>query len=485
MRGIPEVVTRVRTRLESSWATAIAADVTGSAGPDCSTAPADPATLTVPSRALIDGTGTGSAGGSAAAWVHRFPLGKPAAGELQRDFATYVRQLPQWRTWAAEHHVDLVYGTRVVYGSRQQVITHVDVPDLETAAQVVGGPWPALLPTARARALELHRRFPAQPSLARSLRGAARLSEVDFDILCRVCDWFLHRLITTASPDTSAPEVPAPPSLGAGSGPGNVESELVPMTPRQVPIEGVHAKWLDSHQGLVRTVTGIDDLGLLPPHPARFHYTYLDPTHLRRPGRRHDSYSVGDTLELPYVPSVVLISENKDTAIGFPAVPGGIAVEGEGRGAGAISSAPWVRSTPSIIYWGDMDIDGLEILNEFRAAGLHVESILMDADTYRHYERYGTNLDRHGKSLSARAAREVPYLNADERELYDLLTSGRAPTLRIEQERIPLAVAHRHLSHVLNTRVQLSAEHPRARTPARSADRYEALRGPQLRPADG
>lgn len=216
-----------------------------------------------------------------------------------------------------------------------------------------------------------------------------------------------------------------------------------------MPIEGVHAKWLDSHQGLVRTVTGLDDLALLPPHPARFHFIYLDPGHLDAHGRRHDSYSVEDNLTLPYEPQVVLISENKDTAIGFPRVRGGIAIEGEGRGANTIASALWVYSAPLVVYWGDLDQDGLEILNEFRAEGLAVTSMLMDVETYHLYQRYGTTHDHNGKPIKLHPPRDVPHLVEHEAELYRLLSSSTAPVPRVEQERIPLEVAEARLCQLV------------------------------------
>lgn len=203
---------------------------------------------------------------------------------------------------------------------------------------------------------------------------------------------------------------------------------------------------LNAHQALVRLLAGLDDLHLAPPHPARVHFTYLDPNHLDSGGRRHDSYSLGDAAVPPYTPSVVLISENKDTAVGFPRVLGGVAVEGAGAGGGTIAALPWLQDASVVVYWGDMDIDGLEILNEFRACGIPAASMFMDLDTYATYGRYGTNHDRAGKPLSAGPARPVPHLRDGERELYDLLTSATAPVLRVEQERIPLDVALRELN---------------------------------------
>jgi hypothetical protein len=144
-----------------------------------------------------------------------------------------------------------------------------------------------------------------QASLARPARLLAATdsySDTDFGLLMDAADWFADSTI----------------------------EQRAALTPRQVPVRGLHAKWLNTHRGLVAELAGLLDLGLLPPHPARIHFTYLDPDYLATGARRHDSGSVGDAVELPYQPRVVLISENKDTAVGFPPVPGGVAVGAHG-----------------------------------------------------------------------------------------------------------------------------------------------------------
>ena len=156
------------------------------------------------------------------------------------------------------------------------------------------------------------------------------------------------------------------PAESCGSSTATQTSLARGLTPRQVPIPGVHAKWLQAHRAAVLALTGLDDLGLLANHPARIHFTYLDPDH-RADGRRlHDSATVGDTFTPAYQPEVVVISENKDTAIHFPELAGGLIVEGVGRGGRTVASFPWIREAPLVVYWGDMDRDGYEILNGYR-----------------------------------------------------------------------------------------------------------------------
>jgi hypothetical protein len=136
-------------------------------------------------------------------------------------------------------------------------------------------------------------------------------------------------------------------------------------------------------------LAGIESVGLLPRHPQRIHFTYLDPEHLAAGGSQHDSATVGDVMRPAYVPQIVLVSENKDTAIHFPPVPKGIAVEGAGfGGAEAIASIGWLTAARHLVYWGDLDPAGFEIVDHFRQAGLPVRTILMDLPTFADYERF-------------------------------------------------------------------------------------------------
>lgn len=345
-------------------------------------------------------------------WPHTFPLGQPTRTELTDAFPATARLVSTWRDWAHHHNVTLTWRTRKVHGTTQQLPTHVHIPDIDTAATLSGDPWPDTLTRARTRNTHLRTLYPHLDDPARLLRQVTALTDVDFDLLCTAADWF-------ATHDATG------------------------LTPRQVPIPGLHAKWLNTRQALVRELANVPTLRLLDRHPSRIHFTYLDPTYLTGPRRRHDSATVGDTVTLPYPPQVIVISENKDTAVTFPPTPGGISIEGVGRGGHTIASFPWITNAPHVLYWGDMDADGLEILNEFRAAGIPAHSILMDLPTYTTWQRFGTNTDATGRPLTHREPRPVTHLTPPEQELYALLTGTHCPgPRRIEQERIPLDVAH-------------------------------------------
>ncbi|MHA6800289.1 Wadjet anti-phage system protein JetD domain-containing protein [Bounagaea algeriensis] len=344
-------------------------------------------------------------------WPLVLPIGQPSSTELAAQFTAVTKLVTTWREWATAHDLTLQFRSRRVAGTDQELPTHLHVPDIDIAARVCAAEWPARIARGRRRAALLGERYPhlAQPD--RTLAAVDGLSDIDFDLLCRAADWFA----------------------------GN---DATGLTPRQVPIAGLHAKWLNTRQALVKDLAGVEDLGLRPAHPARIHFTYLDPAHRAAGGRLHDSATVGDSIQMPYQPDIVIISENKDTAIHFPELAGGVSVEGVGRGGSTTAAFDWITRAPQVFYWGDMDADGLEILNEFRSAGVPATSILMDPDSYEAWERFGTSFDRYGKPLGPRPARPVPHLTEAERTLYhQLIAPAWDRHRRIEQERVPLIMA--------------------------------------------
>jgi hypothetical protein len=360
-------------------------------------------------------------GHDSAAWPHAFPLGQPDTKQLGSSFETFAASVREWRQWGADRGVHITWRQRRVHGTPQELPTHITIDSVDTAARHVGGDWTQRLELARNRHEVLTSRYPHLTERSRMVRSVAEMSELDFTLLCRAADWF-------ATHDATG------------------------LTPRQVPIEGMHAKWLNTRQALVRELAGVDDLRLLPPHPARIHFTYLDPTYRASGGRIHDSATVGDAPTLAYQPRIVIISENKDTAIHMPPLSGAISVEGVGKGGGTAARFDWIRHAEHVLYWGDMDVDGFEILDGFRAAGIPAQSLFMDMDAYSAWEPYGTNVDPKGQPLTGAAPKALAHLTHIERELY--LCLG-APTWtryrRIEQERIPLAEAHRRVTQLTST----------------------------------
>lgn len=201
----------------------------------------------------------------------------------------------------------------------------------------------------------------------------------------------------------------------------------------------MHSKWLDGRTATVARLAGLPGLGLAPPHPCRFHFTYLDPAHQACGHRRHDSFTEGDLMTPAYPPDVIVVAENKLTALHFPPHPRSICIEGGGKAVTAVQLAPWVRNCPRVVYWGDMDAAGLEILSILRGTGIAAASILMDIPAYDEWKQYGTNFDKHGKKIPPGGRKDLPYLTSAERALYRRLTDpGWTGHRRVEQEKIPL-----------------------------------------------
>lgn len=355
-----------------------------------------------------------AAAGASFPWEPRITLGSIPAASAALDLPRYSRWAADWRAWSSRHDVELEIRTQWVSGTIQHFPFAVVIPDIDTAVRLLREAWPDRLSRGAQRSQALSERFAsaADPQFrARAVRETEGWSPVDFDMLLRVASY-------CASNDTSD------------------------LTPRQVPVEGVHAKWLNTSQGLVAALAGRESLSLAPPHPSVIHFTYLDPGHLAAGGRRHDSHAVRDVSSLPYQPTVILICENKDTVVTFPSVRGGIAVEGNGAGAGAFAATPWITSAPLVVYWGDMDANGLEILGQFRAQGLVHHSILMDTAAYDRWQRFGTSHDKTSRLIEPGIPSPNLNLTDDERDLYErLVDPAHTGHRRVEQERIPLVVA--------------------------------------------
>lgn len=345
-------------------------------------------------------------------WPRAYPLGRPDARMLEIGFGDLIELVDSWRTQATAWGADIVERNIRADGTAYPMPSHIVIPSINVAAAIAGPGWTARLARGREYGRIIDAQFPHRRDvLARTILATADWTRVDVGLLAQAASWFEQH-----------------PRSG--------------LSPREVPLEGLHTKWLESRTQTVARLAGLSDLGLHPPHPSRIHFTYLDPAHLEAGNRRHDSATVGDAFKPAYPPQIVIICENKDTAIHFPQVRGAIAVEGAGSGAGAFADTDWLRQAPLVIYWGDMDADGLRILAQFRDADIPARSLFMDIPSYERWELYGTNSDKRGNPIAADPRPAPANLEHDERALYELLNDpSSARYRRVEQERIPLDIA--------------------------------------------
>ncbi|UCV16620.1 Wadjet anti-phage system protein JetD domain-containing protein [Quatrionicoccus australiensis] len=218
---------------------------------------------------------------------------------------------------------------------------------------------------------------------------------------------------------------------------------------RQMDIPGVHSKFVEAQRGvlselldLVLPESGIDAganginqfnrrYGFLD-KPERIRLRWLDPACSPLPALGQADLTLDATsfAGLGRTVDRVFITENEINFLAFPAVPNSLLIFGAGYGFATLAQAAWLHAC-QIHYWGDIDTHGFAILNELRSHFPHVESLLMDRQTFlAHSALWGDE--------PLPQQRELCHLTADEQTLYDDLRDQRLGNkLRLEQERIP------------------------------------------------
>lgn len=127
----------------------------------------------------------------------------------------------------------------------------------------------------------------------------------------------------------------------------------------------------------------------------------------------------------------IFVFENKtnySNIMNFLTLPGlskSIALFGSGFKVGLLKNASWLNNK-QIFYWGDLDIQGFQILSQLRSYFPHVQSFLMDRETLHIFKNEAV------KGLET-AIGEPKYLTSEELELYRYLLKEN---LRLEQEKI-------------------------------------------------
>ncbi|NCP89893.1 MAG: hypothetical protein GW827_06520 [Flavobacteriales bacterium] len=142
-----------------------------------------------------------------------------------------------------------------------------------------------------------------------------------------------------------------------------------------------------------------------------------------------------EQLNLPI--QQVIIVENKTslyTTLTLPELKKTIAVFGGGYGVINLKNVAWFKNV-NLFYWGDIDVQGFEILSQFRGYFSHVKSMLMDQKTF---DLFFENDAGTPSSISIGLN-----LLSDELAVYKLLKTNN---WRLEQEKIPLSYVNEALS---------------------------------------
>ncbi|WP_396898835.1 DUF3322 domain-containing protein [Mycolicibacterium sp.] len=198
---------------------------------------------------------------------------------------------------------------------------------------------------------------------------------------------------------------------------------------RQLPIPGVDTKWLGAHRTAVTSLVvplGVpEDLGLRERELLRA-VVIADPA-LRQGLPRIFAAPDRELATLAIAAHQILVVENLQTLEALPDVPDTVAVFGWGDNSVAVADFPWVRNARRVRYWGDLDIDGFDILARFRAR-CPCESLLMDEASVHRWRGLAV-------PYGAGGSVDVAWLTESERTALDVL---QREGLRLEQERIPM-----------------------------------------------
>ena len=225
------------------------------------------------------------------------------------------------------------------------------------------------------------------------------------------------------------------------------------LMPRQVPVAGMHTKWLRGHHAqLVTLVTGsdpssdsdqsgedddriplaeLDALGLKP-RPHLIDIILADPDDQKRlHGLRHLAAPVTELADLPLAPSDLLIVENKESALIVADRPGLVMIHSLGEHVDALAQLPWTQDTRAY-YWGDLDAAGFIILDEARGHLPGLASVLMDTKTMT------TFADLIVEDTTRPRSALLTRLHKSEADTYSTLsTAPNGARQRLEQERLP------------------------------------------------
>lgn len=213
--------------------------------------------------------------------------------------------------------------------------------------------------------------------------------------------------------------------------------------PRELPLS-VDTKFIERHQKTLRPWLDL----ALPPHTIRadenhferrFGLQYVEPHFFVRfiDDRLRDELAVPcDVLSVPvstlaqwqFESVTVVIVENKTNLLTLPRIERGVALGGLGNGAVLFRDLPWL-ATNALLYWGDLDVQGFEILSRVRTHFPHTRSVMMDESTLARHRA----LAMPGTECSP--CTPVPTLLTPEEAL--AFSICLKDNIRLEQERIP------------------------------------------------
>lgn len=221
---------------------------------------------------------------------------------------------------------------------------------------------------------------------------------------------------------------------------------------RELPVK-VHTKFIERNKSIIRELLDV----LISEHVKseekefenRFNLKYAEPQIRFKVLDKtiSDSFFSGiddiaipvsqfEKLNLPI--KKVLVVENKTTlyaTLTLPKMNDTIAIFGSGFKVSSLKNIRWFDKL-TLLYWGDMDVQGFEILSQFRTYFPQTKSVLMDKQSFIKFFE-----DDDGTPTNILTKLN---LTDEEQQLYDILKTNN---WRLEQEKIPLEYVNKYFEN--------------------------------------
>ena len=124
----------------------------------------------------------------------------------------------------------------------------------------------------------------------------------------------------------------------------------------------------------------------------------------------------------------IFIVENQMCFFTFPDVLNSIVIFGSGKAVNILSNITWLRDK-KVFYWGDLDVEGLEMLSMVRGFNDSVIPLMMDLICFERFKIYHSKGENSVKNIP-------PNLLRDEVEMFKFLKFLPIESCRLEQEYI-------------------------------------------------